>query len=114
MFKVHAEVTQSTLTLNSFLFFKSISDQKKSTGSLFQPITGKIPNTFTQIKGTPAPINGIFYAAGIDVKNTFVTRDDVPNQSLIPSVRYDLGIGLVSCLELFPNATATKPIYWTD
>lgn len=114
MFKTHTVVTQSTLTLNTFRYFKSIKEQKNALGSLFQPITGKIPNTFIQINGTSSAITGIFYAAGTNVKNTFITRDDVPNQSIIPSVRFDLGIGLISCLELFPNATNIKPDFWVD
>jgi len=60
MFKIHAEVTQTALTNNSFRFFKSIRDQKIALGSLFQPITGKIPGNFIQVEGAPASINGIF------------------------------------------------------
>ncbi len=115
MFKVHTEVTQSTLTLNSFRFFKSITEQKNAIGSLFQPITGKIPNTFIQIAGTATPINGIFYAAGVDSKSMYITRDDVPKQSLIPEVNFNIrGNGWFSCLELFPDATMTKPAFWVD
>ncbi len=115
MFKIHTEVAQSTLTNNSFLFFKSISDQKKATGSLFQPISGKIPNNFIQLEGTTAPINGIFYAAGVSTKGIYITRDDVPNQSLIPEVDFNIrGMGWFSCTELFPEATTTKPDFWQD
>jgi Domain of unknown function (DUF4249) len=114
MFKVHSQVTQHTLTDNTFRFFKSIKEQKNAIGSLFQPITGKIPTIFTQIAGTTTPVNGIFYAAGVDTKSMYITRDDVPNQSLIPEVRYEGGIGLLVCTELFPNATTTKPDFWQD
>ena len=115
MFKVHTQVTQSTLTDNTFRFFKSIKDQKNAIGSLFQPITGKIPTTFTQIAGTTTPINGIFYAAGVDTKSMYITRDDVPNQSLIPEVDFTIeGMGKIVCAELFPNATTTKPSFWQD
>ena len=120
MFKIHVEVTQSTLTSNSFRFFKSIADQKNATGSLFQPITGKIPNTFVQLSGTVAPINGIFYAAGVSTKSKYVTPDDVPKPVLVPQVDFaprDLGRpgqGWISCQELFPNATTTKPDFWQD
>lgn len=115
MFKIHSEVTQSTLTLNSFHFFKSIRDQKNAVGSLFQPITGKVPNNFIQIAGTQAPVNGIFYAAGVDAKSIFITRKDVPNQSMIPEVDFNIrGNGWFSCTELFPNASTTKPGFWVD
>lgn len=114
MFKVHAEATQSTLTLNSFRFFKSIKEQKDAIGSLFQPITGKIPNTFIQVAGTPAPINGIFYAAGIDTASSFITREEVPNQNILSIADSNRDEGLRSCLELFPNATNIKPDFWED
>ena len=115
MSKVHTQVTQSTITDNTFRFFKSIKDQKNAIGSLFQPITGKIPTTFTQIAGTTTPINGIFYAAGVDTKSMYITRDDVPNQSLIPEVDFTIqGMGWFSCMELYPNASTTKPAFWVD
>ena len=114
MFKVHTEVTQSTLTLNSFQFFKRIKDQKDAVGSLFQPVIGKIASTFIQVSGTPTPIHGIFYAAGVDTASRFITREEVPNQyqlSLADSYRAG---GIISCLELFPNATTSKPDFWED
>jgi Domain of unknown function (DUF4249) len=115
MFKIHTEVLQSTLTNNSFRFFKSIRDQKNAIGSLFQPITGKVPNNFIQITGTATPVNGIFYAAGVATKGIYITRDDVPNQSLIPEVDFNIrGNGWFSCTELFPDASTTKPEFWVD
>jgi hypothetical protein len=119
MFKVHAEVIQSTLTTNSFRFFKSIRDQKVALGSLFQPITGKIPGNFIQVAGTPASINGIFYATGTSNKNSYITPDDVPHSIPVPQVDFSPqinggGIGWLSCLELFPNATNVKPDFWID
>jgi len=115
MFKVHAEVVQSTLSLNSFRFFKSVKDQKNAVGSLFQPITGKVPNNFIQVAGTTSPVNGIFYAAGVDAKSIYITRGDVPNQNLIPEVDFNIkGNGWFSCTELFANASTTKPNFWVD
>ncbi|MBK7652915.1 MAG: hypothetical protein IPJ20_22225 [Flammeovirgaceae bacterium] len=113
MFKIHIEVTQATLTENSFQFFKSIRDQKEAVGSLFQPITGKIPSTFIQLKGTTTPIVGIFYASGVASKSKYITPADVPPQVTIPHVDFSK-IGWLSCLELFPNATNIKPDFWED
>ncbi len=114
MFKIHAEVTQTALTKNSFRFFKSIRDQKIALGSLFQPITGRIPNNFIQGDGTTAIVSGIFYAAGISKKNMFITPLDVDKNVPVPIVHFELGIGAISCLELFPNATSVKPDFWID
>jgi hypothetical protein len=114
MFKIHAEVTQSALTKNSFRFFKSIRDQKLALGSLFQPITGKIPTTFIQLEGSTGTVNGIFYAAGISSKKIYITPEDVHPPVQVPIVHFEYGVGAVSCLELFPNATIVKPAFWID
>ena len=115
MFKIHVQVSQLTLTKNAFDFFKRIQDQKLAIGSLFQPITGKIPNTFIQVAGTPAPIVGIFYAAGVSTKIKYITPAEVPYPVPVPKVNFsEPGIGAISCLELFPNATNIKPDFWED
>ena len=115
MFKIHVQVSQLTLTKHAFDFFKSIRDQKEALGSLFQPITGKIPNNFIQIKGTNIPIYGIFYATGVNTKSMYVSPDDVPHPIPLPKVDFTMpGLGWVSCMELFPNATTTKPDFWED
>ncbi len=119
MFKIHTEISQSTLTENTFHFFKSIRGQKEAVGSLFQPVTGKIPNTFIQLNGTTTPIAGIFYAAGVASKSKYITPADVPSQIPIPTVSFaprgnQPGFGWVSCLDLLPNATNIKPDFWVD
>jgi hypothetical protein len=114
MFKIYVEAKQESITNSTFRFFTSIKDQQEATGNIFQPITGKIPNNFIQLKGEPAPVSGLFYAAGVDAKTILITREDVSNQNLIKEVRYDQGFGCLSCLELFPNATTIKPDFWED
>jgi len=119
MFKIHVQVSQKTLTERSFRFFGSIRDQKEAIGSLFQPISGKIPGAFVQIAGTPTPISGLFYAAGISSRSMYITPYDVPGSIPVPIVNYEPrnggpGQGWVSCLELFPNATNVKPTFWED
>ena len=112
MFKMHIEVSQLTVTKNVFDFFKSIQTQKEAVGSLFQPITGKIANTFIQVSGTPAPVSGIFYAAGASTKSGYISPSDVPPSIPVPEV--DSKLGMISCLELFPNATNIRPDFWED
>lgn len=113
MFKIHIKASQLTLTKNAFDFFKSIRAQKEAVGSLFQPITGKIDNTFVQVSGTPAPVNGIFYAAGVSNKTDYITPDDVPAPVPVPEVDFSQ-VGMISCLELFPYASNVKPDFWED
>lgn len=112
--KIRTMVTQTTLSLKSFEYFKSIKQQKESVGSLSQPTVGRIPNAFIQISGDPAPINGIFYSAGTHSKSIYITPLDVKGTVPIPKVRYDLGIGLVDCRELFPYSTNVQPSDWIE
>lgn len=113
MHKIHVEVSQRSLTEHSFRFWKAIKDQRNAVNSLFQPVSGRIPLNFIQLVGGEAPIQGIFYATAISSKSIYITRNDVPNLSMIPSLESP-GIGWISCLELFPNATNVKPEFWED
>lgn len=111
MFKIYVEVSQATITNQTSRFFQSIKDQQDATNNIFQPITGKIPSNFVQLEGTPSPINGLFYAAGVDARTILITPGDVPNPNLIPEFA---GLDAISCLELFPNSTNVKPAFWED
>ena len=110
-YKVYAEIKQMSLSPQAFAFWKAIQAQKSATTSLFQPITGKIPSNFIQISGQPGPIEGIFFATSIHSKGAFITRDDVPNSSIIPVSNLTFND---SCTKLFPNTTTEKPAFWTD
>jgi len=113
MFKIHVEVSQFTLTKNAFDFFKSIQAQKEAVGSLFQPVTGKIANTFIQVSGSPSPINGIFYAAGASTKSEYISGSDVPAPIPVPEVDFSQ-LGAISCFDLYPHASNVKPDFWED
>ncbi len=116
MHKIHVEVSQLSLTHRSFRFFKAILNQKNAVNSLFQPVSGKIPVNFIQLSGEEVPVQGIFYATGISSKSRYIKRENVPHYGLLPSSDElaKAGIGFVSCLELFPNATNIKPLFWED
>jgi hypothetical protein len=86
MYKIHVEVRQLSLTKRSFLFFKAIRDQQSAVNSLFQPVSGKIPVNFIQLNGDTEPVQGLFYAASISSKSLYLTRDEVPDLNLIPSI----------------------------
>jgi len=109
MYKVHAEVQQFTLSRQAFSFWKALVAQKKANESLFQPITGKVPGNFVQISGDPGTIEGLFYASSVKRKAVYITRMDVPNESVIPP--QDLPYR-ESCDRLFPYSTTEKPAYW--
>ena len=110
MNKIHVEVMLFSLTTNAFRFWKAVKDQRAAIGSLFQPVSGKIPINFTQLSGDESSVQGLFYASAISSKSFYITRADVPNVNMIPAA----GAANKSCLELFPNATNVKPSFWED
>ncbi len=82
-------------------------------------MSGKIPGNFVQLTGEESPVLGLFYAASMSSKSTYINRDDVPQQIIIPDgyipAHLSLPVlGCLSCLELFPNATNVKPPFWID
>ena len=116
MHKIHIQASQISLTRNSFRFWKAIRDQQNAIGSLFQPVTGKIPANFIQLNGTAAPILGLFYATSINKKSVYILRDNVPHHELLPAPDELCATPFCcrSCLEAFPNATNVKPAFWID
>jgi hypothetical protein len=109
--KVHAEVQQFSLSPQAFTFWKAIQDQKRATGSLFAPQSGKIISNFVPVNGSQGSVEGLFYASSIRKKSIYITRNDVPNQSVIPTVEL---LFTDTCEKLFPGAKTVKPDYWID
>ena len=110
MHKIRVEVKLLSLTNQSFRFWKAVENQRAAIGSLFQPVSGKIPINFIQLSGAKSPVQGLFYAAAVSSKSIYIRRSDIPNESMIPAISG----GNISCLELFPNATNIKPSFWED
>jgi hypothetical protein len=108
MHKVHIEIKQLSLSPQALRFWRSIKDQKEASNSLFQPISGIVPNNYIQLQGSPSKLEGFFFATAVMSKSTFITRQDVPNEALIPNVDVPFND---SCLG-FPNSTTQKPSYW--
>jgi hypothetical protein len=103
MHKMYIDVTMRTLTQRSFGFWKVIKNQQEAVGSIFQPITGKIATQFTQVSGSPAPVTGIFYAAGSKTLRIEITRDMVnPKPCSLISLKEPL-------LSVALNSTPTRP-----
>jgi hypothetical protein len=110
--KVIATVTLKAISRQTERFWHAIQDQQTAVGSLFQPVTGRIPTMFEQLKGPPIPVVGIFYASGESSLRIEITPDDIPDKSVVPVA--NLSASAVPCLEFYPNGSTTKPSYWKD
>lgn len=111
--KLRISVSQLSLTENSYRFYKAIKDQKEAIGSLFQPVTGKIPSNFLQLEGESAPIEGLFFATAISSKETYITKLDLPID-IVFEIKLDTPRFGDDCRLLFPSNTTTKPSFWID
>lgn len=109
--KVHYKIEQFSITRQTFRFWKSIKDQQQAVNSIFQPINGKIPSNFMQRSGDAYPLAGIFYAASVSSKSSYIYRYDVPDERFIPTNK---AVIKSSCLDAFPNSTNIKPLFWED
>ncbi|HEY5823530.1 MAG TPA: DUF4249 family protein, partial [Cyclobacteriaceae bacterium] len=108
MHRVHIQVNQFSISRQAYTFWKAVMSQKAAAGSLFQPVSGRIPSNFIQLGGKQGTIEGIFYAVGVDYKTTYIDRLDVPNQGLLtdPSVKFN-----ENCIK-FGKATTVQPSFW--
>ena len=111
--KIRVDMSQFSLTNNSFRFWKAIKNQKEAIGSLFQPITGRIQSNFVQVSGNPIPIEGLFYATSISSKVQYIKQFDLP-----PDIVYQISLEKPmfgdDCRLLFPYSTTVKPGFWID
>lgn len=112
MYKMRIEVSMQSMSKQAYRFWKGVRDQRSATTNIFQPITGKIFGNIIQTKGTPVPVEGIFYGTSIDKKVFYIVRGDTPI-SFIPTTDYK-GAGWFPCPRLAPNSTTTMPSYWID
>jgi hypothetical protein len=108
MNKVRIEIQQLRLSPQALSFWRAIKAQKESTNSLFQPVSGIIPSNFLQTNGSEGKLQGFFFATAISSKAIFITRHDVPSQSIIPNVELPYKD---SCLG-FPKSANVKPSFW--
>jgi hypothetical protein len=72
--KYRVEVQQMSLSRNAFDYWKAVSAQKLSSGSLFQPITGKIPTNLSDT-GHTMEVEGIFFATAITKKQIYLDKN---------------------------------------
>jgi hypothetical protein len=115
MNKVHAAVNQMSLSRNAFEFWKAVKSQQEAVGSLFQPITGKIPKNFNQLSGEPADIYGIFFSTSVSSNSVYITKRDVPDQRFIPELQHPFNREPPDeCIDQFPGSSSVNPPYWVD
>jgi hypothetical protein len=110
-YKIRIDMSQLSLTDNSFRFWKAIKDQKEAIGSLFQPVVGKIPSNFVQITGKEIPIEGLFYATSISNKVLYLRHTDLP-PDILTEISFERPIFGNDCRILFSNSTTLKPSFW--
>jgi hypothetical protein len=111
--KIRMDVSQMSLSRQTFRFWKAIQNQKEATGNLFQPVSGKIPSNFVQVSGTPVPIAGLFFATGLSRKVKYVDRFQLP-PNLASEISTDELIFRDDCRKLFINSSDNKPGFWQD
>jgi hypothetical protein len=110
---IRFEVSQLSLSSSAYRFWKAIRDQKDAVGSLFQPITGRIPTNFVQKEGKNTAVFGFFYAAGISGISRLVKRQDMPAEFAY-SIPFNVPEYAVDCRDLLPHSSATRPSFWKD
>ena len=103
--KYMVEVEQMGISRQAFDFFKLIRAQKEGASSLFQPPSGEIRGNIRPVNNND-PVIGLFYAASLKKKTTFIQRSDVP-YALTP-----LEYITYPCYDAFDNASTTKPEGW--
>ena len=116
--KYRVEIIQMSLSRAAFDYWRSVKSQKEAVGSLFQPITGKIPSNLLEKTGSLA-VQGIFSASAITKKQIYLDKNThraeiyVPKDCKRPPREGAVG---EDCLFAFPGQITTrqKPLDWKD
>jgi len=118
--KYRVEVVQMSLSRAAFDYWHGIQVQKEGVGSLFQPVTGKIPTNIVNVNGNKSAF-GIFYASSVTKKQVYLDQRtaripeiDIPEDDCNGVLRSG-PIGM-DCRTAFPGSASTnvKPADWVD
>ncbi|MEK6780241.1 MAG: DUF4249 domain-containing protein [Bacteroidota bacterium] len=115
--KYRVEILQMSLSRVSFDYWKAIESQKDASGSLFQPITGKIPTNIFE-KNNAQGVQGIFYASATTKKQIYLDKNTHRVEIYVPldgcTVPWRAGAIGKDCRIAFPGSTSTtqKPEDW--
>ncbi len=107
--KYYLEITQLSVTANTYQFWKLVQSQIAGTTSLFQPpiaaIEGNIVSSSSPTtSGSPSAL-GIFSACGVAKRSVWIYRSDVPYKFHDPVI-------VESCLVIDPTSTTQMPAFW--
>jgi hypothetical protein len=114
--KYRVEILQMSLSKPAFNYWKAIESQKEASGSLFQPITGKIPTNLFEIHNAGG-VQGIFYASAVTKKHLYLDRNTNRVEIYVPIVGCKgerEGAEGKDCRIAFPGSVSTtvKPADW--
>lgn len=114
--KYRVEILQMSLSKTAFNYWKAIESQKDAAGSLFQPITGKIPTNLFEIDKARS-VQGIFYASAVTKKQIYLDKNTHRVEIYIPMVGCNgerEGAEGKDCRIAFPGSVSTnvKPADW--
>jgi Domain of unknown function (DUF4249) len=106
--KTMVEVKQLSISSLASRYWKTIVDQKEGSTSLFQPSIGKAVSNVIHKNGSDE-VQGIFYAAGVNVERVFLTKDNLPQGTVLPAAPPQIN---ESCILAFTDSSNQVPIGW--
>jgi hypothetical protein len=114
--KYKVQVQQMSLSRAAFDYWKAIQAQKEGIGSLFQPVTGKVPSNLYEVNKAAA-VQGIFHASAVTKRKIYLNNSinkvflDPSEDCKRPPRQGPVG---ESCLLAFPGSEATtvQPADW--
>jgi hypothetical protein len=106
--KTMIEVKQLNISELASRYWKTIVDQQEGSTSLFQPSIGKAVSNVIHKNGNDE-VQGIFYAAGVEVKRIFLSKDNLPQGTELPKAPPSIN---ESCILAFTNSSNQEPIGW--
>ena len=112
--KYRIEVQQMSLSQTAFYYWRAFQTQERASGSLFQPVTGKIPTNLSEINGSE--VLGIFYASAVKKKQIYLDGKNLSHYIRIPvdCLGREGASGEICTNVFFPFATFHKPDDWVN
>lgn len=110
LFKVY----QESLTKSAHTYWSEVKQTLERKGGLFESPPDMVRGNISNIHNTGEIALGYFYAAGVDTKMLFVSREDAGGQPWLCNIEEYQGAMDQRCIDclLFRNSTDVKPTYW--
>lgn len=104
--KYHIEISQITLSPNTYRFWNLVRAQQRAPGDIFQPNGVRVTGNITCVNDPDIEVLGIFGASSIVRKGLYILPSDIPvNVPLQERIAAD-------CRARFTQSTTTKPDWW--